>query len=397
MSAASSCKTKLAFLFLAIPATLIFMTEIASARDTDVADFQIHQQYVSARALGMGNAFTALADDYSALFYNPAGLSRLNEATINMGVMAMMDSKTPSLVSDIGKASKGDDGQKVQQMVDLLDKNLGNVYGARVTLNGVWSRPKWALAIIPLDLSIDAGIHQLAGYSLDLIARQDTTIAYGRGWDVYWFKSGRTSLGVTGKAVYRGYYNTRLLAVDLVNNNDLLRADLAREGMTFDADFGMLYSPTISEKSWWRWTRPSFGLTVRNIADYGFFGNQHLLDKNSGNDVPKLGRRLDLGSLWELPDWWIFKTRFLADLRDIGHENFTFQKGMHLGAEFNWRIFRMWQGGWRVGVNQGYFTAGFTGKLGPFQLDLTTYAEEVGPSSEPKSSRRYVAKASFDF
>ena len=35
-------------------------------------------QYLSGRALGMGGAFTALSDDYSGIYYNPAGLARLN-------------------------------------------------------------------------------------------------------------------------------------------------------------------------------------------------------------------------------------------------------------------------------------------------------------------------------
>lgn len=35
-------------------------------------------RYLSGRALGMGNAFTALSDDYNAVYYNPAGLARLN-------------------------------------------------------------------------------------------------------------------------------------------------------------------------------------------------------------------------------------------------------------------------------------------------------------------------------
>jgi hypothetical protein len=35
-------------------------------------------QYLSGRALGMGGAFVALSDDYSGIYYNPAGLARLN-------------------------------------------------------------------------------------------------------------------------------------------------------------------------------------------------------------------------------------------------------------------------------------------------------------------------------
>ena len=32
-----------------------------------------------ARALGMGNAFVALSDEATAIFYNPAGLARINQ------------------------------------------------------------------------------------------------------------------------------------------------------------------------------------------------------------------------------------------------------------------------------------------------------------------------------
>lgn len=35
-------------------------------------------QYLSGRALGMGGAFVALSDDYGGIYYNPAGLARLN-------------------------------------------------------------------------------------------------------------------------------------------------------------------------------------------------------------------------------------------------------------------------------------------------------------------------------
>lgn len=360
----------------------------------EVKDFTIYQPYVSPRALGMGNAFTAVADDYSAIFYNPAGLARLEEGEINLGLSATMDSKIQKLYSDIDSASKTGQTDDIRK---VLEENYGNHYSARASLlNAFWARPRWGLAIIPVDLSVEMDIHQLAGASLNMIATQDTTIAYGRGWDVKWFDKDRMSLGITGKAIYRGYFNKTFLASDLVFDSKLLRPEDAAEGFTADLDFGALYTPHVGEKSLLRFFKPTLGFTVRNIVDYGFTTNFHLIDKNS-KQPPPLGRRFDVGSMFELPDFWIFKTRMAADLRDIGHENWTFKKGSHLGFEFLWKVRSWWQGGWRVGLNQGYFTAGFTGKLGIFNLDLVTYAEEVGPSDQPKANRRYMAKTSLDW
>ena len=50
-----------------------------------------HQTAVGARALGLGGAFTAVSDDYSALFYNPAGLgqvrsSQIHASLVNIGI-----------------------------------------------------------------------------------------------------------------------------------------------------------------------------------------------------------------------------------------------------------------------------------------------------------------------
>lgn len=47
-------------------------------------------QYLSGRALGMGGAFTALSDDYSGIYYNPAGLARLN-SPLDAGMSLKID------------------------------------------------------------------------------------------------------------------------------------------------------------------------------------------------------------------------------------------------------------------------------------------------------------------
>lgn len=376
---------------LFICVSLVQFSELALA--ADAITFAIPQQYVSPRVLGMGGAFVGLADDYTALFYNPAGLARLQESHTNLGVGADIDSKFIKLKSDIQSASSSND---ITQITNLLNSSYGNEYFGRATLGGIYARPKWAIAVIPVDLQVMAGIHQLGGASLDLIAYQDTTIAFGRGWDVNWFKQDRMSLGITGKAIYRGYYNKELNAFDLAYSSNLLRAQDAREGLFADLDFGTLWTMKVANDSWWRFLRPSAGVTVRNLVDSGPLTNLHEIDPGSGS-APNLGRRFDIGTAFETPDWWIFKTRAMADMRDIGAQNFTLKKGSHIGAEFLWKIRNWWQGGWRVGLNQTYFTAGFTGRLFIFNLDLATYAEDMGPSSNPYVSRRYVLKASLDW
>lgn len=40
----------------------------------------------SARALGMGNSFTAVSDDYSAVFFNPAGLGLIHDPSLTFGL-----------------------------------------------------------------------------------------------------------------------------------------------------------------------------------------------------------------------------------------------------------------------------------------------------------------------
>jgi hypothetical protein len=393
MAVRSLASFGLAVISLSAALSVVAPSRAAAVATGQVIDFEIHQQYEGVRPMGMGNAFVGMADDYNALFYNPAGLARLEEGQFNMGINAMLDSKVVKLKNDLDAATKSGDPADV---VSLINQNRGNYYGARAGLGTIWARPKWAFAIIPVDLSVNMAIHALGGASLDLVAFQDTTIAFGRGWDVNWFDKDRMSLGMTGKAIYRGYYNRSFTAADLIFNSNLLRPEDATEGLTVDADFGGLWTPKVTSTSWMRFLRPSVGFAVRNIADYGFSTNMHLIDKNSGQ-APKLGRRFDIGTAWELPDFWIFKTRALADMRDMGAQNFTVKKGTHLGAEFLWKIRSWWQGGWRVGVNQGYFTAGFTGALGIFNLDLATFAEEVGSSDNPTASRRYTMKASLEF
>lgn len=376
-----------------------FLAALDQAQAVKALDFTIHQEYTSTRALGMGNAFTAVVDDHSALFYNPAALARREDGQLRLFLRAGIDGDYLDLIDDIDKAEKEPD--EIQAINDLIQKNYGNHFYSRIpTLGMMWVRPKWGVAIIPADLSMDLVAHQALGPALHLNAYLDTTIAFGYARDTKWFGKDKFSIGATVKAIHRVYASKVLLASELATDSEIFDESDAEEGMTVDADIGTLYTPRISKRgffSFLRHVQPTFAFVARNVFDYGFPVNFNVINEEDGDEPTKLQRRFDLGSKWDLPNFWVFDPHLGLDIRDMGHPNWTLEKGLHAGLEFSWKVFSWWKGHWSVGMNQGYWTAGFGACLGWFQLDLASFGEEVGTSDEKRESRRYMVELSLDF
>jgi hypothetical protein len=99
------------------------------------------------RPLAMGNAFVAVADDYNALFYNPAGLARLKDwdgEFLNPSVEVSRN--TIDFASDMYKlVSKGEDD--VTPVLDLLEKNTGKTHHFDIGLTPYLVFPGWGFAL----------------------------------------------------------------------------------------------------------------------------------------------------------------------------------------------------------------------------------------------------------
>ncbi|MXZ01934.1 hypothetical protein F4Y93_15325, partial [Candidatus Poribacteria bacterium] len=66
------------FYFSILIASLILTTSVKAADEgAHTAEFLSHG--VGARALGMGSAFVAIADDATATYWNPAGLTKVKK------------------------------------------------------------------------------------------------------------------------------------------------------------------------------------------------------------------------------------------------------------------------------------------------------------------------------
>lgn len=352
----------------------------------------VHQQFQSTRAMGMGNAFIADADDENAMFYNPAGMQQLSEAQMNFFLKLGADPDIKKFADDIDKAGKDSNA-----ITDTIQKNYGQHFSARApSLGFIWARPKWSFAFIPMDVSIDAALHREIGPAINLYVIQDTTAAYARTWNVKQVTKGKLDLGFTAKAIYRGQLD-KIVDIASIQNDKILEAEDSNEGLTVDFDFGAMWKAPEATSGFWSYAKPTLGAVVRNVLDYGYISSFGLYAKDKKGDPEKLHRVLDLGSSFKLPNWWVWSSTLNFDVRDILHPNWTINKGIHLGLESNWEMASWWKGGWRLGLNQMYWTAGFTGQLGVFRMDLSSFGREVGTRSHKKEDRVYMLTMALDF
>lgn len=382
---------------------IIFGAGLAHA-GYDGVSYKIHQQYLGTRAMGMGNAFVAVANDYTALYYNPAGLAFREDGELNLSFGVGATTAFQSFGQDISNAANtsGTETDKQNAIFSAIQKQYGKSFGGRlVAPNGAWVGQGWGIGFIPADVSVELTPNQPV--SVNATVYMDTTFSFAWADTVKDIETAKVAWGITGKFVNRGNFSKAIDAIELAADSNFVQTSDLKEGYFLDADVGILYKPHIADDdslfSYLRLARPTFGAVVRNIIDAEAMGSLKLLNKEAtaANKPEKLTRVIDIGSRWEYPSVWIFGGRGTLDIKNILHPAFNLRKGLHLGFEFDWSMFSWWKGSYRLGLNQGYFTAGLSALFTWFNLDLVTYGEDVGTYSTPKENRVFAAQFNMNF
>lgn len=224
-------------------ALAVILTGTFSIAEAQSLSNKIHNPYSSLRALGMGNAFTAVADDYSLIMYNPAGFARKkhNEVQITLAGGGVA-SKTMTVVDEIKKASDtpGTDADKAQAVSDVLEKYYGDSLGGKLqALEMFWIRRNWGVALLPADLTVDMYINRQVGPALDLNVKGDSILAFGYGHNV----TSTFDVGVTAKYIHRVSVEEILPAFELATDPNMLSSKRFREGNKIDFDLGFMWTP----------------------------------------------------------------------------------------------------------------------------------------------------------
>ncbi len=327
------------------------------------------------RPLGMGNAFVAVADDFNALFYNPAGIARLKswdgeflnpQLTVSKGL--------GDLASAVQKAGKS---SSTSSTLDLIEKNTGESYHAGLGLTPHLIFPGFGFAI-GLDLSSTMLFHRDISIDLDAGLRAIVPFVFAMN-----FLDERLSIGLGVKARARAGVDREFSMEDIQafqkkesDSNGKELADYVFTGLGVGADVGVLFTPT-------KTMEPTLGVSISDI------GGTPYKDVATGKE--KLGRpdtqlpSVNVGMSMKPIQKDRIYVLTAVDMHSINLPT-SFSKKLNLGAEFGFGSIVKLQ----AGLYQGYLTAGTQLDVGLINLRVVTYSEELGAVAGFKEDRRYA-------
>ncbi len=368
------------------------------------------------RALGMGDALTAIADDQNVFFYNPAGSVQRTGSMVNFLDMSLTASKDAidfyQFVKDNEDDLKNFDKLSSADQIALVDKIQAEMVPLKPTF-GV-TAPNVSYLSGPLF----GGFHWGAGFFGQVSGRAGfnpivvtPTLYYDVNADAIPMGNlslklknlpyipGSIGLGSNVKWIRRGQISEKSLETFALDDYE---APPAQIGNGFGLDFGTLYQPTS------RWS------VALAVSDFG--GTKIKYDALAAEKgypakdahTEEIKARWNTGVAWTpgkigvgsfgipLHDRLVLA----ADIRDFankeskiiadGHLADTAGTHFHLGAEYRWWFLRL-----RTGANQGYFTGGVGIDWPMLKLDYAYYADELSPFAG--TSRHPAHRLSFTF
>lgn len=331
---------------------------------------ELYESYLSARALGMGNAYTAIVNDSDALFYNPGALCKAEGFTweildplvgvggySNVGnVQDIQNAQgnaafVSALENFFGQRVSADVAMKTSILVPCIEVAGFGSFHMSVTMN---NPPYPTMAIRAY-----ADYGEAAGFAFDLVPKAVT-------------------LGLAAR--YDTRYGSEVplgpgLVADM--NTSTLTDQLYNGGYGFGADAGIVATlPTP--------IKPTFSLVYKNIGYTSFY------PVSGAAAPPRIPQELIVGAgaSW---DTLLLSIRPAVDFKHLDMDNEQIGKKIHAGLEIALPIISV-----RGGFYQGYYTLGGGVDLGFLRVDAADYGVEMGEYPGQDEDRRYMVQARLE-
>lgn len=330
--------------------------------------------YQSPQGLGMGNALTADASGYQSVYYNPAGVANQLKKKWEVNLLDVQGGLGLNTVSSIWRTQSFGP----YRLFGELKNNPGNLY----FLNAA-SLPSFTMRGLSISLlGSYQFIGQSDGTSLDTDLRQDVGIAFAVGRN---FAGNNLKIGLTGKALVRNQMKGVFSHDTLAALNDSTFPTLFKEGWAVGLDLGILL--TLPEKF-----LPTLGIVWKDMFGTRFQSSNILNPKASG--VPDAISQSVNAAISIHPKFSPFlKSTIALEYKHLELSQLPFRKHLHLGFQLEHvKEIYFW-----TGLYQLYLTGGFGYRVKGGNLELTTYAVDIGEGNNNKESRRFSFRYTISF
>lgn len=327
---------------------------------------EIPENFINARALGMGNAFSSVVDNHNALFYNPAALDRIRGFHLTI-LDLQVGTDAVNSYSTLKNATTNNYATIIQ-----------NYYGQEV-----WAGISDTLAFSMRDFAVAAYdffnlsflLNNPAYSTVTLTATNDYGVQLGFALPIIpeIFRLGIAAKRITryGGSIPVGPGTVASLSNTYINNllNNL--------GTGYGLDAGLLIEVPVG-------IRPAFSFVWQNIGQTYFIPAAGSNSPIAMDNIPTVGFSSTIDAV-------LIKIRPAIDYRHINMTSRQLGVLLHLGLEIEFPGFAV-----RGGANQGYYTAGASLNLKYLTVDAATYGVELGNYPGQMEDRRYIASVVID-
>lgn len=336
--------------------------------------------YVGVRPAALGQAFTAVADDQNALYYNPAGLARLPSWSLEViNPMFGFSTATKDNVTSLQELNSGGSGSSsnVDSVVDAFRDKFGKNNFIRAGLSPYFIKKPFGIGVF-LDMQANLAAHDPAPSFFDLYLHGDSDVRFGYAHN---FMGDKLSVGGSLSFRRRWMVAEELSYTDifdLMDKNSGQPADKLKDkiktGQGIGLDVGMLFTPveTLS---------PTLGLAVNNVGDLRF---KEVSGAFAGGAPTNLPQSINIGASVK-PTFGKFFVRPSVDFREVNLPTPASQK-LALGVEGGLGNLVSTQ----LGYANGGISAGLEFRLYVINFRYATYAAERGYFPSQASERRHL-------
>lgn len=321
----------------------------------------------SIRALGMGNAYTAVVSDGDALFYNPGALGRvkgINLTILNLAAGINGENAYNSAMQISQSTATG-----IDRFADFFGQQLWVGVGGKMHL----TMPNFGIGVYDSgNVGFELKDPILPYFDINYI--NDYGVVVGGSFPI-----GPTShFGITAKRVTRVGANQEVgVSQFLDGQTAAIQSNLNRRGNGYGADLGFVWelpvplNPVVSGV--WK----DVG-TTSFLKEIGIEKPPRILDE----------RILGVAAGFDFP---VFGMTAAIDYKHINSLGENVGKKIHMGLEFDFPFLDI-----RGGFSQGYYSLGASIDLFIFQVDMAYYGVELGEYPGQDEDRRFQIALTMD-